>query len=158
MAMTNLILFFHILAALWLAGGSFAGAVVRAQTRRANDLSAKVFGLRLGVRLGKIYITPGAIVAGLIGFYLVTARGFTFATAWVQASAVLYLLMLGISLFYLMPRLGRTLAAAEASLAAGQPNAELLRLSGAKLPGILADVNSLGIVVLTFLMAVKPGA
>jgi len=155
--MTTLLLFVHVLAALWLAAGSFAGAVVRAQTRRAGDLAAKVLHLRLAWRLTSIYTLPGAIVAGLLGFYLVTARGFRFATGWVQVSAVLYLLMLAVTLAYLTPRLRRTLAAAEASLAAGRPTAELERLAGAKLPGILADVNALGIVVLTFLMVVKPG-
>lgn len=155
--MTTWFLFLHILAALWLTGGVFAGTVVRAETRRAGDLAGKVFGLRLAWRLAKIYVVPGALVAGLLGFYLVTARGFSFQVGWVQASAVLYLFMLAATLFYLTPRLRRTLAAGEASLAAGQPTPEFARLAGAKLPGILADVNALGIVVLTYLMAVKPG-
>jgi uncharacterized membrane protein len=157
--MTNVsgwLLFFHILAALWLAAGVFAGAVVRAQTRRAADLAGRVFGLRLAWRLTAVYTLPGAIVAGLLGFYLVTARGYNFRLGWVQVSAVLYLAMIALILFYLTPRLRRTVAAAEASLAAGAPTAELERLAGAKLPGILADVNALGIVVLTLLMVLKP--
>jgi uncharacterized membrane protein len=156
--MTTWLLFLHILAALWLAGGVFAGTVVRAQTRRAGDLAGKVFGLRLAWRLAKIYVVPGAVAAGLLGFYLVTARGFSFRVGWVQISAVLYLFMIAATLFYLTPRLSRTLAAGEASLAAGQPTAEFARLAGAKLPGILADLNALGIVALTCLMTVKPGA
>jgi uncharacterized membrane protein len=148
--------FLHILAALWLAAGVFAGAVVRAQGKRAADLAGKVYGLRLAWRLTRIYTLPGAVIAGLLGFYLVTARGFGFTARWVQISAVLYLLMLAVTLFYLTPRLRRTLAAGEASLAAGAPTPELQSLAGAKLPGILADVNALGIVVLTFLMVFKP--
>lgn len=154
--MTTWFYFLHVLAALWLAGGVFAGSVVRAQTRRAPDLAGRVFGLRLAWRLTKIFTLPGAIVAGLLGFYLVTARGHRFAFTWVQVSAVLYLFMLAVTLFYLVPRLRRTAAAAEASLAAGSPTPELERFAGAKLPGILADVNALLIVVLTFLMVVKP--
>ncbi|HXO18374.1 MAG TPA: DUF2269 family protein [Thermoanaerobaculia bacterium] len=154
--MTTWFLFLHVLAALWLAGGVFAGAVVRAQVRRAGDLAGKVFGLRLAWRLTAVYTLPGAIVAGLLGFYLVTARGYTFGTGWVQASAVLYVVMLAVSLLYLTPRLRRTLAAGEASLAAGSPSSEFQRLAAAKLPGILADVNALGIVILTLLMVVKP--
>ena len=155
--MSTWFLFLHVVAALWLAGGSFAGAVVRAQTKRAPDLAGKVFGLRLAWRLSMVYIVPGAIVAGLLGFYLVTARGFNFEVRWVQLSSVLYLLMLAVTLAYLVPRLKKTLAAAEASLAQGSPTPELLRLAEAKLPGILADVNALGIVVLTLLMVVRPG-
>jgi len=148
--------FLHIVAALWLAAGVFAGAVVRAQTKRAQDLAGKVYGLRLAWRLTSIYTLPGALVAGLLGFYLVTGKGFGFAARWVQISAVLYLLMLAVTLFYLTPRLRRTLAAGEASLAKGAPTPELQSLAAAKLPGILADVNALGIVVLTFLMVFKP--
>jgi uncharacterized membrane protein len=155
--MSTWFLFLHVVAALWLAGGSFAGAVVRAQTKRAPDLPGKVFGLRLAWRLAVVYIVPGALVAGLLGFYLVSARGFSFEVGWVQLSSILYLLMLAVTLAYLVPRLKRTLAAAEASLAAGGPTAEFARLAGAKLPGILADVNALGIVILTFLMVVRPG-
>jgi len=155
--MSTWFLFLHAVAAFWLAAGSFAGAVVRAQTKRAPDLAGKVFGLRLAWRLAVVYIVPGALVAGLLGFYLVTARGYNFGVRWVDVSAVLYLLMLAVTLAYLVPRLRRTLAAGEASLAAGKPTPEFARLAGAKLPGILADVNALGIVVLTFLMVVKPG-
>jgi uncharacterized membrane protein len=150
-------LFLHALAALWLAGGSFAGAVVRAQTKRAPDLAGKVFGLRLAWRLSMVYVVPGAVVAGLLGFYLVTARGYNFGVHWVQVSAVLYLLMIAVTLFFLVPRLKKTVAAAEASLAAGKPTPELVRLTGSGLPGILADLNALGIVVLTLLMVIKPG-
>lgn len=148
-------LFLHIVAAFWLAAGVFAGAVVRAQLRRAADLAGKVYGLRLAWRLTRVYTVPGAIVAGLLGFYLVTARGFGFAANWVKISAVLYLLMLLVTLFYLTPRLRRTLAAGEASLASGAPTPEFQSLAAAKLPGILADVNALGIVILTALMVFK---
>jgi uncharacterized membrane protein len=153
--MTTFFYFLHVLAALWLAAGVFAGAVVRAQTRRASDLAGKVFGLRLAWRLTTVYTLPGAVVAGLLGFYLVTARGHRFSFAWVQMSAGLYLLMLAVILFYLTPRLRRTLAAAEASLAAGTPTPEMQNLAAAKLPGILADVNALVIVVLTLLMVFR---
>ena len=153
--MTIFFLFLHVLAALWLAAGAFAGAVVRAQTRRAPDLASRVFGLRLAWRLATIYTVPGAIVAGLLGFYLVTARGWGFGLLWVKISAALYLVMIVVTLAYLTPHLRRTLAAGEASLAAGAPTPELLRLADSKLPGILADVNALGIVVLTLLMVFK---
>jgi uncharacterized membrane protein len=154
--MYNLFLFLHIVAALWLAAGVFAGAVVRAQTRRAADLAGKVHGLRLAARLASIYTVPGALVAGLLGFYLVTAKPWGFAALWVQISATLYLLMLAVTLFYLTPRLRRTLAAGEAALPGGAPTPEFQALAGAKLPGILADVNALGIVILTALMVFKP--
>jgi uncharacterized membrane protein len=148
-------LFLHIVAAFWLVAGSFSGAVVRAQIKRSPDLAGKVFGLRLAWRLTRVFVLPGAIVAGLLGFYLVTARGFGFTARWVQLSAVLYLLMLAVTLFYHTPRLRRTLAAAEASLAAGAPSEEFRSLAASKLPGILADVSALGNLLLIAMMTFK---
>lgn len=149
------ILFAHILAAIWLAAGVFASTVVRAQIRRADRLEQKVFGLRIAGRLVSIFILPGAIVAGLLGIEL-ARRSFSFRLGWIQASLVLYLLMLALGIFYLAPYLRRTLRAGEESLAAGAPTPAFVKLVGAKLPGILADVNALGIVVLTLLMVLKP--
>ena len=40
--------------------------------------------------------------------------------------------------------------------AAGAPNPELDRMMANKLPGILADMNALGIIILVLLMSVKP--
>jgi hypothetical protein len=48
------------------------------------------------------------------------------------------------------------LAAGEASLAAGAPTDELKRLAADKLPGIVADLQALGLVLLVLLMAFKP--
>ena len=59
-------------------------------------------------------------------------------------------------ILYLRPALKKTLAAAEASAAAGAPTAELGRLAAAKGPRIAAELNALGIVVLTLLMIFKP--
>lgn len=157
--MTNLtiwIQFLHVLAALWLAAGAFAGAVVRAQTKRATEFPARVQGLRIGWRLVTVCAIPGSIVAGLLGLVLVFRLGFGFKPGWVHASVGLWLLLLGVGLFYSAPRLKKTLAAAEASLAAGAPTEELKRLTASKVPGMVADFQALGIVILTLLMVFKP--
>lgn len=152
----NIGMFLHIIAAYWLVAGVFANTVVRAQVKRSSELRDKVVALRIGVRLAQIFIVPGAIVAGLLGFWLVTARGWGFHPGWVQASSALYLVMLAVGLGFVGPRMRAMLRAGEASLAAGAPNDEFRRLAAAKLPGILADVLALGIVVLTLLMSLKP--
>ena len=46
--------------------------------------------------------------------------------------------------------------ASRAVFAAGGPSDELRHLTAAKLPGILADLSALGIVVLVILMVVRP--
>lgn len=150
------ILFFHVLAALWLTAGVFGSTVIRAQTKKAGDFKAKVFGIRLLARSMKVFTVPGSIVAGLIGFYLVTARGYRFDELWVTLSSAIWFVMILITLFYVAPKVFQLAAAAEAALAAGAPSPELERMMANKLPGILADVNALGIVILVLLMSVKP--
>jgi len=154
--LTMWIRFLHILAALWLAAGAFAGAVVRAQTRRATEFPARVQGLRIAWRLVTVCAIPGSIVAGLLGLVLVFQLGYGFKPGWVHASVGLWLVLLAVGLFYSAPWLKKTLAAAEASLAAGAPSAELQRLTAMKAPRIVADLQALGIVLLTLLMMFKP--
>jgi len=152
----NWMLFLHVLAALWLAGGVFAGAVVRSQGRKATRPEERLLALRIAWRLANVYNIPGAIAAGILGFGILHPLGWGFKPGWVQASIAIWLLMLLNGLFYLRPALKKLLAAAEASVAAGATTAEFTRLASAKGPRIAADVNALGIVVLTLLMIVKP--
>ncbi len=150
------LVFFHVLAALWLVAGSFSGAVLRAQIRRAATLAEKVFGLRAAWRLHVVYTIPGAILVGLLGIDLIARRGYSMSDLWIHVSLALYFLLLAVTLLYLTPKLKKTLRAGEASLEAGAPTDEFRALAAAKLPGILADVNALGIVVITLLMVLKP--
>lgn len=147
------ILFLHVLAALWLTAGVFGSTVIRAQTKKAQDFKAKAFGIRLLARSMKVFTVPGSIVAGLLGFYLVAARGYRFDELWVTLSSAIWFVMILITLFYIAPKVFQLAAAVEA---AGAPNPELDRMMANKLPGILADMNALGIVILVLLMSVKP--
>ncbi len=156
LALTPWLLFLHVLAALWLAGGAFSGAVVRSVTRKAPDLASRVHGLRIGSRLANVYSLPGGIVAGILGIGLLHPLGFGFRPVWVHVSIGIWLLMLANGLFYLRPWMSRTLAEAEASLATGAPTDELKRLTALKGPRMAADLNALGVVLLAYLMVVKP--
>lgn len=157
---SNWLFLLHILAAIWLAAGAFAGAVVRAQTRRAPSFAEKAFGLRLAWRLAAVFTVPGGIVAGILGIGLVPARGFRFDQGWVSASLAIWLVLIVNGVFILAPRawrLSRAAAAAQGPThVRNEPTAELQRLMAAKWPGILADVNALGIVILVVLMVLKP--
>jgi uncharacterized membrane protein len=130
--------------------------VVRAQARRAPDLAAKVAAMRIGWRLMSLFGIPGSIVAGLSGLSLLDPMGFGFRPGWVHASVGIWAVLLLLVLFYLAPRLKKTLRAGEASLQAGAPTDELKRLTAAAAPRILGDVTALGIVVLVLLMVLKP--
>ncbi len=153
---SNWILFLHVLAALWLAAGVFGTTVIRVQTKKATDFRAKAFGIRLLARSMKVFSVPGAVISGLLGIYL-AAKRFSFEFLWVQLSTVIWLALIAVTLFYLAPKVKQLAAAAESSLVAGAPTEEFEKLAANKLPGILADVNALGIVILVLLMTVKPG-
>ncbi len=156
MNLANWLRFVHILAALWLAAGAFAGPVIRAHVKRAETLRDKVQGLRLGWRLATVFSLPGGILVALVGFDLIVRLGYQLTQFWLLASTLLWLFAYGTAVFYHVPRMRRTLRAGEASLAAGAPTPEFKALTASKLPGILADVNALIIVIITLLMVLKP--
>jgi len=131
----------HILAAIWLAVGVFASAVVFALLKRASDPAGRAFGVRLAWRLLTVYTLPGAVLSGILGLYQIMVGGFAFNRGWVHASLLLWLLLLAIVLFVQMPQLRK----AERT---GGPVPPLV--------AILTHVNALFIVVMVFLMTVKP--
>jgi uncharacterized membrane protein len=146
-AMISWFRFLHIFAALWLAGGLFAGPVVRAQLRRSDDPQQKSLGARLLWRLCALFVLPGLLVSGLLGFHLLGVLHFPFSMLWVKLSLAVWGLMLLSTLFIIVPWARRGARATDA---------ERERWLAAKLPGILWDVNALGVVVLTLLMVLKP--
>jgi uncharacterized membrane protein len=134
--------FVHVAAAFWLAAGVFASTVVRAQGRRTTEPAARALAAGLLWRLHAVFTLPGLVLAGFLGFYLVAAGGFRFGETWVLAAAFLYLLMFLSTLFAVTPGLLRQRSAAVPLLE--------------KLPGIASDVNALILLVLAWLMVVKP--
>ena len=151
------LLFLHVAAALWITAGVFGSSVVRVGIKRsAGTLEARALGFRILWRLHVIYTVPGLLVAGFLGFYLVTAAGYRFGDLWVMVSSMIYLMMFLWTIFFLTPTLHRLHGAARAALEAGETTPELDALAQGKLWGILSDVNALSILVLVYLMTVKP--
>jgi uncharacterized membrane protein len=150
------LLYLHIAAAFWVTAGVFGSAVVRVQGRRAPTLPERGLAARLLWRLHSLYTLPGMAVAGLIGFYLVSAGGFRFADVWVMAAAFLYLLMLLSTLFAITPALARQRRAAEQASTSQEAVPHLELALADRLPGVLSDVNALIILILAFLMVIKP--
>ena len=156
MSWHGIVLVVHVLSALWLAVSAFGGAVVRAAGRRSPDLAGKVTSLRIGWRFASVFGIPGSILAGLTGLGMLHLGGWGFSAGWIHVSVTLWILLLGLNLGYSFPRLKRTLAAAEASLAAGAPSDEFKRLASAKGPRLLADLTAVAVVAFIFLMVLKP--
>jgi uncharacterized membrane protein len=131
----------HIIAAMWLAAGVFASAVVFALLKRTADPAGRAYGARLAWRLTTVYTLPGALIAGLLGLYQVMAGGFGFRRGWVHASVTLWLVLLAIVLFVQVPKIR-----------------EAARTGGniPPLVAMLTHVSALLIVLMVFLMAFKP--
>jgi len=149
-------LFLHIAAALWLAAGVFASAVVNVQGKRSTVAAERIMAARLLWRLHVIYTLPGLLVAGFLGFYLVAAGGFRFGETWVLAAAALYLLMFLSTLFVVTPGLARQRSAASRQAVTTSEGATAAPVAFEKVPGIFTHVNALVVLLLVCLMAVKP--
>jgi uncharacterized membrane protein len=149
--------FLHLVFALGLAGAALGGVVVRAAARRSNDLRSKAFAAVVAWRLHVVLGLPSSILAGLLGGHLVMARGFSFAMPWVQASLAVWIVTLALIVFYIAPRSRRTARLASQFLADGSGEAALRAALEARLPGGLAHVGPLAVIVLTWLMVFKPG-
>lgn len=137
----------HLLLALWLATGVFSSAVVLAQVKRTTDPAERAFGFRLAWRLMTVFIVPGVLVTGALGFYLVSGFQYGFGKGWVQASVGLYVLLLASIFLVQVPHFRKALHV---------KGPELEQLARASLPTILNHVNALIILVMTILMAMKP--
>lgn len=147
----------HLLGAVWLSAGVLSGTVIYAQLKRTDgDFVGRAFGLRLAWRLMVVFVVPGAIFTGAMGFYLLHAFRIGFLPGWVKASVVLYFILLAGILFVQLPGVRRAKQAAEASRAAGAPTPELRAAELNKLPGMFTHINALLIFLLIFLMAFKP--
>ncbi|HEX3126222.1 MAG TPA: DUF2269 family protein [Thermoanaerobaculia bacterium] len=147
----------HLIGAIWLSAGVLAGAVIFAQLKRIDgDLASRAFGLRLAWRLMTVFVVPGALFTGALGFYLLHAFRIGFLPGWVKVSALLYFILLAGILFVQLPGVRRARNAVEAAATAGAPTPELRAVEQAKLPAILTHVNATLIFILIFLMAFKP--
>ena len=148
----------HLLGAVWLAAGVLAGVVIFSQLKRTDgDLAGRAFGLRLASRLMNVFVLPGVLITGALGFYLVTVNPAKvgFDPGWVKTSVVLYVILLS-SVLVQVPHVRKAVRAIEASHAAGAPTPELRQVEQNKLPGILNHVNATLIFIMILLMAFKP--
>lgn len=147
----------HLIGAIWLSAGVLSSIVIFSQMKRTDgDLAGRAFGMRAAWRLMMVFVVPGVLVTGALGFYLLHAFRIGFLPGWVKASVVVYFILLAAILFGQVPALRRATRAAEASRVAGAATPELLQAQQNKLPMILTHLNATLIFLLIFFMAFKP--
>jgi uncharacterized membrane protein len=145
--MRDILLFLHIAAAIIIVGGVlFIGMLVPGMVRGGRDYLP---ALRRLSRLGRIF-GPSTAVVFLLGIALVIRnKAIDFSDGWVGAS---------MALFIIASALGggptaKTLDRAITKIDDGHPaDAEASRL------GMLGGISVLIVVVIVYLMVVKPGA
>jgi len=138
----------HLLGAIWLTAGVLSDVVIFSQLKRtAGDLAGRAFGLRLAWRLMAVFVVPGVLLTGALGFYLVTVNpaGTGFNPGWIKLAVALYVVLLAGILFVQVPQLRKALRAAEAG-----------QVEPIKLAVILNHVNATIILVMILLMAFRP--
>jgi uncharacterized membrane protein len=93
--MENVAFFFHILGVmLFVAGIVVAGAAFEAARRKQRPSE---IALLLGLtRVGVVLVAVGTLLAGVFGLWLVHLGGWGYGTGWVDASIVLFLVVIGL--------------------------------------------------------------
>jgi MFS family permease len=93
--MENIAFFFHILGAmLFVAGIVVAGVAFEAarRQRRPSEI-ALLLGL---TRVGVVLVAVGTVLAGVFGLWLVHLWKWGYGAGWVDASIVLFLVVIGL--------------------------------------------------------------
>lgn len=83
----------HILSSTVLFGTGLGIAFFMWFTHRIGNVQAIATAARLTVRADLLFTTPAMIVQPISGFFLMRLAGFDLHAAWLQAGAVLYLIV-----------------------------------------------------------------
>lgn len=150
------ILFLHVTAALWLAVGALGCLVVRGRLRAQLDGSAQHFAVDLLHRLHRLYTLPGVLVAGLLGFSLVTSTGYQFVQLWIAGAAFLWVVLFHVTLFGINPRLAALARAKQRDLANPEDPPRLPSLLAKPGWRRLLDLQALLLLAIIALMTIKP--
>jgi len=153
----------HVLLVFWLVSGIIGRGVAMAQARRTQDVAE----LRTLVTLAHVFeirfvrsATFAVLIAGLIAAW---ARGWPILgflqggqANWVLASLLLYLTIIPVIVFVFVPR-GRVFRLAlDAAVAEGRVTPQLKAALADPAVAAARAYEQAMIVVLTFLMVVKP--
>ena len=155
MHLVQIVLFLHVIGAIWASVGILGGLVVRGRLHPDLDTSALRLGIVLVDRLHRLYTLPGLIGTGLLGFSLVTSTGYTFTRFWIAAASLLFVILFHLALFGLSPRLSSLRVAANKIPEEGG-NAELV--TQLTRPGWrrCLDFEAILLIGIVLLMTAKP--
>ena len=154
--MFQLLLFLHVMGAIIVFGPSFAFPLIAGQARKAPQHSH--FAALVTDVIERKIIIPGAIVQGITGvlLILVANRDLTIAAnRWLLAAIVLYLIAIVFAVAVQAPAAAKMVELTKTPPGPEGPSPELL--ANAKKLQRGGMFLALLVVVIVFLMVVKPG-
>jgi hypothetical protein len=154
--MLQLLLFLHVLGAIIVFGPTFAFPLIAGQAQKSPQNSH--FAAIVTDVIERRIIIPGAIVQGITGVLLIIALGADVTSSsyrWLISAIVLYLIAIGFAILVQAPAVEKMVELTKTPPGPEGPSPELLA-NARKLQrgGMLL---ALLIVVIVFLMVVKPG-
>jgi hypothetical protein len=154
--MVQLLLFLHVLGAIVVFGPSFAFPLIVGQARKAPQHSH--FAAVVTDVIERRIIIPGAIVQGITGVLLILAIGADVTSPtyrWLISAIVLYLIAIIFAVTVQAPGVARQVELTSTPPGPDGPSPELLANARKLQRGGM--FLALLIVVIVFLMVVKPG-
>ncbi len=157
----QLVVFLHVVAVVVAFGPTFAFGIIQATAERMFPRSVP-FALTVMKRISQGMVIPVAVVVGITGIYQAIDGPFEFGRdQWMEIGLTLYLIMLGLALWVYRPAvMDRGIAAAQRSVDAAGPDGQVT-LSAEyqqimRVPNIAGPVLGLMVVVIVYLMEIKP--
>lgn len=146
--MYNLVVFLHVLLAIVGLGPTVSMAVWQTAFREPSQVLTVLRGAQ---RLERLVITPGGTLTILTGLLLVPMGGHSFSQGWIALPVLLSAITLGIVHGILKPANQRMIAELERH---GKPTPQFL--ADVARVRRFAPIGPLSIVLITYLMVVKP--
>jgi hypothetical protein len=157
----QLVVFVHVVAVIVAFGPTFAFGVIQATAERLHPRSVP-FALTVMKRISQGIVIPVAVVVGITGIYQAIDGPFEFDDdQWMSIGMTLYFVMLGLALWVYRPSvMDRAIAAAQQSVTAAGPDGQV-ELSDeyrdiTRVPNLMGPVLGLLVVVIVYLMEIKP--
>lgn len=147
----------HLLGVFIILMAAGVGGGTQMAVGRAKSANGVVALLELQRTSDMILFSIGGVIAVVFGSLLVDEAGFEFADAWVSAAYVIVFAMFGVIHGLMAPRARRALEYAR-ELGNGPVDEELTRRLSDPMLNVGGGILTLGLLVLLFLMVVKPGA
>lgn len=150
----------HVMLVVLAFGPTFAFPIIQMTAERRYPRQLP-FALTLIERISRGIVTPAAVLVGATGLYQALDGPYEFGEAtWMDVGFFLYLVILITGILLLEPATRRGLAAAERMVESAGPEGEVVFSDeyrrAMRLPNVLGPILSLSVLVVVYLMVVKP--